>query len=349
MAERQRLTRRRLIGAAGGAAAVGALGPLSGVAPAHRRDGHDGGNGNHDTGGDIPLDRIGIQVFTVRDLLADNELDMPGTFEVLADAGYAELEFGGDYDGRTPGQARELAESYRLRVASNHFGPRTLVQNTWYDASERARFYQEAHELGLRQIGTGHSYIAPRTVAGYTEMAHAFNAWGAEAVRNGFEFFFFHNHDVEFTIVNGRPLFDILLEKTDPRYVKFEVDLGWLTVSGQSAYQYLRRYGDRFWAFHVKDIRWDPNGPRVAADGTVNAGRRFFFADPGKGVIDWPMVFSGLRDPGRYHYFVEHDDAGDDETPTDTSPRPRNPAGSANTAWTGHKYLANLQIPRHRR
>ena len=32
--------------------------------------------------------RIGVQAFTVRDLMADNELDLPGTFEVLADAGY---------------------------------------------------------------------------------------------------------------------------------------------------------------------------------------------------------------------------------------------------------------------
>ena len=62
------------------------------------------GNRNEDygfgKGGDIPLDRIGIQLFTVRDLFADNELDMPGTFEVLRDASYAELEFG---HARTPG------------------------------------------------------------------------------------------------------------------------------------------------------------------------------------------------------------------------------------------------------
>ena len=100
--------------------------------------------------------------------------------------------------------------------------------------------------------------------------------------------------------------------------------------------------------FHVKDIRWDPNGPRVAAMGTVNAGRRFFFTDVGKGVVDWQRIFSALRNPNRHHYFVEHDDAGDDETPDATSPRPRNPAGSANTAWTGRKYLANLEIPRRR-
>ena len=175
MTDRRTLTRRGLMGAAGGAAAVGALGPVSGLAGAHDRDRRGRGKRDEEYGrgrrGDIPADRIGIQVFTVRDLLADNELDMPGTFEVLADAGYAALELGGDYDGRTPGQVRQLAEAYGLRVVSNHFGPRTLIQNTWYDPAERARFYEEAHELGLRWIGTGHSYVAPRTVAGYREMA----------------------------------------------------------------------------------------------------------------------------------------------------------------------------------
>jgi sugar phosphate isomerase/epimerase len=353
MTARHTLTRRGLIGAAGGAAAVGALGPYSGLAEADHRDRRGRGRSNEDygfgKGGDIPLDRIGIQVFTVRDLFADNELDMPGTFEVLRDAGYAGLEFGGDYDGRTPTEARRLAESYGLRVVSNHFGPRTLIRNTWYDPAQRAAFFEEAHALGLEAIGTGHSYDAPRTVEGYREMARAFNEWGRDAVRNGFRYFFFHNHDVEFTIVDGRPLFDILLEETDPRYVKFELDLGWMSVAGADPYEYIRRAPERFPMFHVKDIRWDPNGPRVAAAGTANAGRRLFFVDVGKGVVDWPRIFSALRDPRRHWYFVEHDDAGDDETPDAGSPRPRNPAGSANTAWTSRKYLANLELRRRRR
>ncbi|MEU6415314.1 hypothetical protein [Microbispora sp. NPDC046933] len=47
-------------------------------------------------------------------------LDLPGTFELLADAGYAEFEIGGDYDGRTAQQVRELAATYGLKVAGNH-------------------------------------------------------------------------------------------------------------------------------------------------------------------------------------------------------------------------------------
>jgi hypothetical protein len=125
---------------------------------------------------------------------------MPGTFEILADAGYAEFEIGGDYDGRRPAQVRQLAETYGLRVAGNHFGPRSIIQNIWYDPNERARIYQEAHAMGLRAVGTGHSYTAPRTVDGYKEMAAAFNVWGEEAVRNGFEYFYFHNQSRQ-----GRP------------------------------------------------------------------------------------------------------------------------------------------------
>jgi sugar phosphate isomerase/epimerase len=343
------VTRRRLLGTAGAVAGTAALGPFSGVARAHG----GGPKGDRDQdygfgkGGDIPLSRIGVQDFTVRDLMADNELDLPGAFEVLADAGIAQIELGGDYDGRSPQEVRRIAESFGMRIASNHFGPRSLIQNTWYDPAERQKFFAEARALGLDFIGTGHSYIAPRTVEGYKEMARAFNEWGADARRNGFKYFFFHNHDVEFTLgPDGRPLYDILLKETDPRLVKFELDIGWIEVSGQSAYEYLRRYGDRFVAFHVKDIVWDPNGFRTAAAGTANAGRRFSFADVGKGVIDWPKVFSALRNLRDPYYFIEHDDAGDDETPTDTSPRPRNPAGSANTVWRGRKYLANLEVSR---
>lgn len=343
------VTRRRLLGAAGAAAgtaaAAGALGPFSGAARANGRDrDQEYGFGR---GGDIPLSRIGVQAFTVRDLMADNELDLPGAFEVLADAGIAQIELGGDYDGRTPQEVRRIAESFGMRIASNHFGPRSLIQNTWYDPAERQKFFAEARALGLDFIGTGHSYVAPRTVEGYKEMARAFNEWGADARRNGFKYFFFHNHDVEFTLgPDGRPIYDILLKETDPRLVKFELDIGWIEVAGQSAYEYIRRYGDRFVAFHVKDIVWDPNGFRTAAAGTTNAGRRFSFADVGKGVIDWPKIFSALRDLRSPYYFIEHDDAGNDETVDDAAPRPRNPAGSANTVWRGRKYLANLEVSR---
>ena len=121
MSKGNHLSRRGFIGAAGGAAAVGALGPLSGTAGAYGRKGNDdNGDYGFGRGGDIPLNRIGLQLFTVRDNLADNELDLPGTFEMLSDAGYALVEVGGTYDGRTAAQFRQLANQYGLKPESMH-------------------------------------------------------------------------------------------------------------------------------------------------------------------------------------------------------------------------------------
>lgn len=287
------------------------------------------------TSGTLPQDQIGLQIFTMRDLIPEDSLGLERTLEIAADAGIAEIEVAGDYYGYSPDELRQMVESFGLRVASNHYGPRDMVQNYWYDADERARIFEEAHALGLQNVGTGHSYIAPTTVDGYKEMAEAFNTWGEDAVANGFDYFFFHNHDKEFKLVQGRPLFDILLEETDPDYVKFELDLGWLAVAGQDPHEYLTAYPDRLPKLHVKDVIWDDDGPRTAEEGTANAGQNFHFADVGEGELDWAHIFSALDNLSDHHYFVEHDDAGDAD---------RNPAGSANTVWTGSKFLSEFQF-----
>jgi sugar phosphate isomerase/epimerase len=76
--------------------------------------------------------------------------------------------------------------------------------------------------------------------------------------------------------------------------------------------------------------------------------RPYWLRDVGKGDIDFAKIFSALRDLDDHVYHVEHDDAGSDETADSSSPRPRNPAGSANTSWVSRKYLAELEVPRRR-
>jgi sugar phosphate isomerase/epimerase len=342
MGDRTALSRRGLLGAAGGAAAVGALGPVSAMAGA--RHGRDGDRGRHRSGrGDLPLDRIGIQLFTVRDLLADNELDLPGTFEMLADAGYAEVEIGGTYDGRSAAAFRELANRYGLKPEGNHVPGGGAA---W--RGNRAQIFADAAALGLRYVGIALPPDGtPRTHDGYRAMAEEFNQWGAEARAHGLRFYF-HNHPDDFTLDGGTPIYDTLLEETDRRLVWFELDIAWIEAGGQSAFEYVREDPYRYPLFHVKDIRWDPAGPRITPAGVAQPNRRFWLVDVGKGDIDFARVFSALRDLDDHHYFVEHDDAPDDETPTSASPRPRNPAGSANTAWTSRKYLAELEVRRRR-
>lgn len=348
------LSRRGFIGAAGGVAATGALGTVTGTAVAHG-DRHGHGRGRD---GSIPERNIGIQLFTVRDLLADNELDLPGTFEVLADAGYALVEVGGTYDtvggvARTAAEFRALANQYGLRPEGSHVPGGGTAWRT-----NRAQIFADAKALGLKYVGLASppGGTAP-THAAYAALAAEFNQWGAEARAQGLRFYF-HNHPGDFALDAGRPVYDTLLAETDPKLVYFELDIAWIEAGGQSAYAYLRKHGPhRFPLFHVKDLTWTeptlPPGVTQPAPRTTPANvnlpnRPYWLRDVCKGDLDFAHIFSELRDPGDHVYHVEHDDAPADETVDGTSPRPRNPAGSANTAWTSRKYLAELEISRRR-
>jgi sugar phosphate isomerase/epimerase len=344
MGQDNRIRRRGFIGAAGGAAALGAMGPLSGVAAARDDDDDDRRDDFGFGRGDLPLDRIGIQLFTVRDLLANNELDLPGTFEMLADAGYAEVEVGGTYDNRTAAEFKALADQFGLKPEGSHVPG---GGNSW--RNNRAQIFADAAALGLRYVGIASPPGGtPATHDGYKAMAEEFNTWGAEARQHGLRFYF-HNHPPDFTLDGGTPIYDTLLEETDRRLVWFELDIAWIEAGGQSAFEYLRDDPSRYPLFHVKDIRWAADGPRMTPSNVAMPNRPFWLVDVGKGDIDFPRIFSALRDVDDHHYFVEHDDAPDDETAGGSAPRPRNPAGSANTSWTSRKYLANLEVRRRRR
>ncbi|MER7274908.1 sugar phosphate isomerase/epimerase [Dactylosporangium sp. NPDC000244] len=333
-----KLSRRAVFGVGAGVLAAGAVaaaaGPASALAPSAA--GQPAGGPNV-----IPADRVGLQIFTVRSLIGSDYKNLELSLEAVHDAGVRELELAGDYYAKTTAQLKSIVESYGLRIVSNHFGPRGLnLPNPWMSYEGRMQIFEDARTLGrFPYVGTGSQIGFPGPGAGdYTKdgfkaMAEVFNQCGEHAVSQGFGGFFYHNHDREFMLDNGVPLYNVLLENTDPRYVKFEVDLGWVSVAGEDPYWWIKNHGDRFIAFHIKDIKWDPNGNRTAAAGTRAGGKKFRFADAGKGDVDWTRALSAIKDLRDYRFFLEHDDAGD---------LTLNPPGSANTVWRGCSTLEHI-------
>jgi hypothetical protein len=62
------------------------------------------------------LDRIGVQLYTLRSLLAD---DFEGSLEQVAGIGYDEVEFAGYYD-RSPADIKALLDRAGLTAPSAH-------------------------------------------------------------------------------------------------------------------------------------------------------------------------------------------------------------------------------------
>ncbi len=231
------------------------------------------------------LKRIGLQLYTVRDLM---KADLRGTLAQVADIGYKEVEFAG-YFGRTPAQIREMLRHYGLASPSTHL-PFDSLENGWQKALDDAK-------------AIGHKWVTiawipeekRQTLDDWKRHAALFNRAGAQAKSAGLRFAY-HNHDFELKkLGDTRPL-DLLLQGTDPSLVDFEMDLYWVEFGGGNPLDFFNRYPKRFPLLHVKDSAGPPDNKMV---------------EVGKGKIDFRSIFAQSDKAGVKHYFVEHDQPAD--------------------------------------
>jgi sugar phosphate isomerase/epimerase len=238
------------------------------------------------------LDRIGLQLYTVRDLL---KKDFDGTLAGVAKIGFKEVEFAGYFD-HTPQQVRAALQRNGLDAPAAHVGYEA-TEDGWDAVLHTARLI-------------GHRYVVcawipeevRRTAEDWKRVAQRFNRAGAACRAAGLQLAF-HNHSYEFVpLPDGRIPYDLLLAQTDPALVQLELDLFWITFGGGDPLAYFTRYPGRFPLVHVKDMK-----PKAAAD--VAADR--VMTEVGQGSIDWKRIFARARSAGIEHYFVEHDQPAD--------------------------------------
>ena len=228
------------------------------------------------------LSRIGVQLYTVRREL---EKDFEGTLRKVAALGYGEVEFAG-YFGHRPAEVKTILKRLRLDAPAAH------VQLSELRGDLRPSI-EAAHVIGHKYLLL--AWMAPEergTLDQYRRLADLCNEAGARLKREGLRFAY-HNHDFEFAPLEGKVPYDLLLERTDPDAVKLEMDLYWTVKGGAQPVEYFERHPGRFHLLHVKDM--DPTPRR-------------FFADVGRGVIDFKSIFARSGQAGVRHYFVENDE-----------------------------------------
>jgi len=230
------------------------------------------------------LDRIGIQLYTVRRLAAK---DLAGVLAQLAGAGYKEVELAGYYN-HTAAEFRELLDKSGLKAPSGHIAI-DLIE------TKPDQTFADAHTVGHEWVTVPSLPRGPKQTADdWKRVAEQFNHAAARVKEAGFRFAF-HNHN---DIVRETPALspiDVLMKETDPALVSFEMDIYWAVSGGADPLALLARYPGRFKMFHVKDGK----PPYTDASQT----------DVGQGTIDFTPIFAKAQ--GIEHYFVESDSAPD--------------------------------------
>jgi sugar phosphate isomerase/epimerase len=229
------------------------------------------------------LDRIGVQLYTVRSLM---EKDFAGTLKAVAEIGFEEVEFAGYFDHQ-PEEVKTILDRLGLAAPASHVSI-DFLRRDLAGTIEQAR-------------AVGHDYLicpwlAPEervSIESYKTVAGYFNEVG-KACRDAGLRFGYHNHDFEFETIDGRLPFDVLLDETDPELVDYELDLFWITRGGEDPFRYFERYPGRFTLCHVKDMAENEQMVEV-----------------GSGRIDFKTIFARAEQAGLEHFFVEHDEPQD--------------------------------------
>ena len=108
--------------------------------------------------------------------------------------------------------------------------------------------------------------------------------------------FGYHNHDYEFTPVDGTTGYDIITSQTDKSLVKLELDLYWAVKAGQDPLAIMAANSGRVICCHVKDAGPAPERKML---------------EVGAGTIDFKMLLAKGREHGLQHWFIEHDQPTD--------------------------------------
>ena len=168
------------------------------------------------------LSKIGLQLYTVRREL---EKDFEGTLAKVAALGFSEVEFAG-YFNRTPQQVKSVLAKNNLAAPSVHVLAAALrgsLQQT-VDA---------AKAIGHQYVVC--AYLPPeerKSLDDYKRLVELFNDAVGRLKEAGLQFCY-HNHDFEFTPIDGKIPYDLILAGTDPKTVKMELDLYWITKAGR--------------------------------------------------------------------------------------------------------------------
>lgn len=232
---------------------------------------------------------LGVQLYTVR---RQAEADLPSVLKQIRAIGYEQVETYWNVYTHPANELRQMILDAGLTAPSGHFDYQGLPAKLDY-----------AQELGVSFV------ICPLlpeklryTLDDFRRAADQFNNWGERTRSLGMRFGF-HNHNYEFRQLGGTTGFDVLLDRTDPELVCFEMDCYWLAQAGQDPVATLEKLGRRVSMLHLKDRRG-----RFPPSQELNKAAEHF-TEVGNGSIDWNKVLTVAERLKIKHLFVEQDES----------------------------------------
>lgn len=146
-----------------------------------------------------------------------------------------------------------------------------------------------AHTLGQRYITWPWLDPNSRTLEKFKLLTGKLNVIGKQVTDAGLGFAY-HNHDFEFIDHEGKNGYSIIMQETDPKLVKLQMDLYWVMHSSKlSPSELIALQPGRFVMWHIKDM------DKVTRD----------YSELGNGSIDFTKILPEASKAGLQYYYIE--------------------------------------------
>ena len=224
---------------------------------------------------------IGLELYSVREGL---KKDQEATVRAVAQMGYQCVEFYAPYfewsENQTK-QTRKLLDELGIRCFSTH-------NDSSYLSAENIGKARDMNEiLGSKYVVMASSKPKPG-LDGWKEVADSLNFAAERLEASGLKAGY-HNHQTEFTAVEGQRPMEILAKNTKPS-VMLQLDVGTCLEAGSDPVAWIRANPGRIRSLHLKD--WSPDPAK---------GYTVLF---GEGSADWKNIFAAAESAGGVEYYL---------------------------------------------
>ncbi len=222
---------------------------------------------------------VGLELYSVRGEL---KKDLLGTVRAVGNIGYQCVEFYSPYSEWTPEyakQVRKLLDELGVRCYSTHNDAKALRPDGL------------PHAIELNQI-LGAKFIVmssagkPANLDGWKAVAETLSA-ASEKLRTAGLRTGYHNHQLEFTPMDGKRPIEIIAANT-PKDVMLQLDVGTCVEAGSNPVEWINANPGRINSLHCKD--W-----------SQAAGYKVLF---GEGDVPWKAVFAAAEKTGGVEFYL---------------------------------------------
>lgn len=237
---------------------------------------------------------VALQLYSFRESFKTN--GVPATLAKVRSIGFTHVELAGTY-GLTREQFKAELEKAGLTAISMHTDIKALAS-----PADSAKLLDDAKFYGVKYIGNAwFPHEGSFDEADAKAAIAAFNAAGRNSAAAGLQFFY-HAHGFEFAPgTTMKTLFDQIVAETDPKAVKFQLDIFWAHHGSADPVALLKQYPDRFVLTHLKDMK-----PGTKKDWTGHAPDDTSVA-LGKGEVDVKGVVEAARGTSVEWHIIEEE------------------------------------------